>query len=122
MECTVTGKKMEVTSELRELIHRRLLPLERVLGDAIVSANVVLGSEHQLCVSEIVVHARGDHRLHGQAEGQTWPTAVGGAVDKVMRQAQELKGKWQGRRRESEPPADLVPDIGPNGDGEPSAG
>ena len=122
MECTVTGKQMEVTSELRELIHRRLLPLERLLGDAIVSANVVLGSEHQLCVSELVVHARGDHRLHGLAEGPSWPSAVGGAVEKVMRQAHTLKGKWQGRRRESEPPADLVPDIGPNGDGEPRAG
>jgi len=97
---------MEVSSELRDLIHRRLQPLERLLGDAIVSADVVLAAEHRLCVSELVVHARGDHRLRGQAEGPSWPAAVGAAVDKVMQQAHTLKGKWQGRRRDGEPAAD----------------
>ena len=104
MECTVTGRHMEITGELRDLIDQRLLPLERLLGDAIVSADIVLAAERRLCVSELVVHARGDHRLHGLAEGKSWQTAVGAAVEKVMRQAQTLKGKWRGRRRHVAPP------------------
>ena len=71
MECTVTGRHMEISSAVRDLVHRRLLPLERLLGDAIVSTDMVLAAEHHLYVSELVVHARGDHRLHGLAEGPT---------------------------------------------------
>ena len=108
MQCIVTGRHMEVGSGLRDLIDQRLLPLERLLGDAVVSAEMVLAAEHHLCVSELVVHARGDHRLHGLAEGPNWQTAVGAAVDKVMHQAQTLKGKWQGRRRHATPSSGLA--------------
>ena len=103
MKCTVTGRHMEINGELRDLIDRRLLPLECLLGDALVSADMVLAAERHLCVSELVVHARGDHRLHGLAEGQSWQTAVGAAIEKVMHQAQTLKGKWHGRRRDVAP-------------------
>ena len=117
MDCTVTGRHVEVSSVVRDLVRQRLLPLERLLGDAIVSADMVLAAERHLFVSELVVHARGDHRLHGLAEGPNWQTAVGAAVDKVMHQAQTLKGKWQERRRHAAPPSDLADGIG---DGETS--
>ncbi len=106
MECTVTGRHMEIGSALRDLVHRRLLPLERLLGDSIVSADMVLSAERHLYVSELVVHARGDHRLHALAEGPNWQSAVGAAVGKVTHQAQTLKGKWHGRRRDAAPPFD----------------
>jgi putative sigma-54 modulation protein len=99
IEFTVTGRHVQVTDEMRDLITQRLAPLERLLGDAIISTHVMLNAEHQRCVSELELHARGDHRLHGLAEGPNWQAAVGGAVDKVTHQAQTLKGKWQGRRR-----------------------
>ena len=92
---------MQISSELRELVDRRLLPLERLLGDALVSADLIVSTEHHRCVSELVVHARDQHRMRGLAEGPNWPTAVGAAVDKVMHQAQTLKGKWHERRREA---------------------
>ena len=109
MERTLTCRNIDVNpelrAELRDLMSRRLDPLERLLGDAVVSADMVLSSERHRCVSELVVHTRGDHRLHGLAEGPSWQTAIGSAVDKVMHQAQTLKGKWQGRRREPAPTA-----------------
>ena len=104
MECTLTGRNTQVTPELRDLVLRRLSSLERLIGDAVVSADMVVATERHLYVSELVVHARGDHRLHGIGHGDTWQIAVGEAVDKVMRQAQTLKGKWQGRRRRIAPP------------------
>ena len=99
---------MEISGELRRLIDRRLLPLERLLGDALVSADMVMATKHHRCVSELVVHARGDHRLHGLAEGVNWQAAVGAAVEKVMHQAQTLKGKWHGRRRDAAPSPSLA--------------
>ena len=108
MECTVTGRHMEISGELRRLIDRRLLPLERLLGDALVSADMVMATKHHRYVSELVLHARGDHRLHGLAEGSNWQAAVGAAVEKVMHQAQTLKGKWHGRRRDAAPSPSLA--------------
>ena len=103
MQYTLTARNVPVNDELRDLIDKRLLPLERVLGDAFISAEVVLSSARHLCVSELIVHARGDHRLHGVAEAQSWQAAVGAAVDKVNHQAHTLKGKWQDRRRHAAP-------------------
>ena len=102
MDCRLTARHVKVTDELRDLVARRLTPLERLLGDTVVSPDMVLSSERNHYQTEFVVHARGDHRLHGVGDGNSWQVAVGGAVDKVMHQAQTLKGKWQARHRRSE--------------------
>ena len=99
MRTTVTGRHVEVTPELRTLILRKLEPLERRLSDSAVSVQVVLSRPHRDCTAEVVLHARGDHMMHGEGQGSTWAQAVRLAVDKVDQQAQTLKGKWQGRRR-----------------------
>lgn len=108
MKTTVTGRHIEVTSDLRDLIHRKLEKLERLLNDAAVSAQVILSQEHHSCTAEIVLHARGDHVLRGAGEDPTWTRAISVAVDKVDQQAHTLKGKWETRRRRSvvETPAD----------------
>ena len=108
MQYTLTARSISVNDELRDLIDKRLLPLERVLGDALVSAEMVLSSSRHLCISELIVHARNDHRLHAVAEGPNWQVAVGTAVDKVNHQAQTLKGKWHDRRRHAAPAAESV--------------
>ena len=99
---------MEISGELRRLLDRGLLPLERLFGDALMLADMVMATKHHRCVSELVVHARGDHRLHGLTEGSNWQAAVGAAVEKVVHQAQTLKGKWHGRRRDAAPSPSLA--------------
>ena len=101
MKTTVVGCHVEIPSELRDLILKKLEPLERRLSDSAVSVQVVLSRPHRDCMVEIVLHARGDHMLHGEGEGPSWAQAVRGAVDKVDQQASTLKGKWQGRRRKA---------------------
>ena len=114
MDCTLTGRHVEVTEELRELIQRRLAPLDRLLGDAAISADMVLtAAERPHYQTEFVVHARGHHRLHGVGTGDSWPVSVGAAAVKEMHQAQTLKGKWQARRRRAE----IVPGAGPDPEG-----
>ena len=102
MKTTVTGRHVDVTSELRELVERKLERLERLLNDSAVSAQVILSREHAACTAEVVLHARGDHMLHGEGEGPTWARAVVIAVDKVDQQAHTLKGKWETRRRRAD--------------------
>ena len=102
MKTTVTGRHVEISTELRELILRKLEKLERVLSDSAVSAQVIFRREHDTCAAEVVLHARGDHMLHGEGESPTWAKAVGIAVDKVDQQAHTLKGKWETRRRRAD--------------------
>lgn len=99
MRLDITGRHVEVTAPLRQLIDRRLARLERVLNDAAMSATVILTKEKYRHLSEIVIHARGDHVLRGTGEASGWPLSLRLAAEKIEQQAAKLKGKWDGRKR-----------------------
>ena len=101
MKTSVKGRQVQVTPELRAQIERKLEKLDRILSESAVSVQVILGQERRDCTAEVVLHARGDHVLHGDGEGSTWAQAVGVAIDKVDQQAHTLKGKWEARHRRS---------------------
>jgi putative sigma-54 modulation protein len=101
MRLEITGRHVEVTPPLRQLIDRRLARLERVLNDAAVSAQVILTKEKYRHLAEIVIHARGDHTMRGTGEGNAWPISMRQAAEKIEQQAHRLKGKWNGRKRAS---------------------
>ncbi len=101
MRLDITGRHVEVTAPLRQLIDRRLARLARVLNDAAMSATVTLTKEKYRHLSEIVIHARGDHVLRGTGEANGWPLSLRLAAEKIAQQAQKLKGKWDGRKRHS---------------------
>ncbi|HEY2431458.1 MAG TPA: HPF/RaiA family ribosome-associated protein [Vicinamibacterales bacterium] len=96
----ITGRHVEVTPPLRRLVDQALAKLERILNDRAVSATVTLTKEKYRHIVEILLHARGDHRLTGVGRGNTWPLAVRQAQQKVEQQAKKLKSKWtDGRHR-----------------------
>jgi len=100
MRLAITGRQVEITPGIRQLITKRLAKLERVLNDRAVSAVVTLAKEKYRHVSELVVHAKGDHMLTGVGHGTTWPLSIRAAVDKVERQATTLKSRWtEGKRQ-----------------------
>jgi putative sigma-54 modulation protein len=99
MRLEITGRHVEVTVPLRQLIDRRLARLGRVLNDAALSAQVVLTKEKYRHLTEIVIHARGDHTMRGTGEGNAWPVSMRQAAEKIEQQAHRLKGKWNGRKR-----------------------
>jgi putative sigma-54 modulation protein len=99
MRLVLTGRHVEISPGLRRLVDRKLARLERILGGSLVSAQVTLTLEKQRHVADLSVHARGDHVLNGRVAGATWTAALGGAVEKIQRQAATLKGKWDGRKR-----------------------
>jgi putative sigma-54 modulation protein len=99
MRLDITGRHVEITPAVRQLIARRLARLERMLNDAAVSAIITLTKEKYRVRTEIAVHTKGDHLLRGNGEGNALPVSVRMATEKIEQQAQTLKGKWDGRKR-----------------------
>ena len=99
MRVDITGRNVEITPPLRQLIDKRLAKLGRVLNDSVISAQVILTKEKYRHRAEMIVHARGDHMMRGLGEGNAWPISLRQASEKLKQQAQKLKSKWEGRRR-----------------------
>ena len=99
MRLDITGRHVEITPPLRQLIDRRLAKLSRVLNDSAISGTVILTKEKYRHLSEIVIHARGDHILRGIGTGNAWHLSLRQASEKIEQQAQKLKSKWAERKR-----------------------
>jgi putative sigma-54 modulation protein len=99
MRLALTGRHVDVTPSLRQLVTRRLSKLERLLNDHALSTTVVLDVEKRNFKTEITVHARGDNFITGKGSGTTWTQSVAAAVEKVMQQALKVKDKWVTRKR-----------------------
>src|ERR1041384_1537937 len=98
MRLELTGRHVEITPTLRRLVDTKLAKLERMLNDSAVSAQAVLTREKYRHRVEITLHARGEKFLHGVGSAVNWETSITQAVDKILQQAQKVKGKWEGRR------------------------
>jgi ribosomal subunit interface protein len=99
MRLVLTGRNLDIPAPLRQQIARRLAKLERILNDAALSAQVVLSFERHRHLTDITLHARGDHVLHVVGAGTTWPLSVKDAVEKLALQAQRVKERWTSRKR-----------------------
>lgn len=99
MRLELTGKGIDITAGIRQLVDKRLARIERLLGRAMVSAQCVLSKQKYLNRVDLTVHAAGDHVFHGAGEGRNWPAAMTMASDKVMQQSKTLKDKWKDKRR-----------------------
>lgn len=95
----MTGRQVDITPTLRRLVDTRLARLERRFDEALVSAQCVLSKEKNRFVVELAVHARQDHRLHAVGTTDAWGTSLTAAVQKVIQQAEKIKGRWQERKR-----------------------
>ena len=100
MRLDITGRQVDITPGIRQLIAKRLAKLERLLNDSALSATFTLTKEKYRHRVELVVHAKGDHMLSGNGEGAAWPIAVRQAVEKVEHQAETLKSKWTKSKRQ----------------------
>jgi putative sigma-54 modulation protein len=100
MRLDITGRHVDITPVIRQLIERRLARIERLLNDSVVSVKAILTLEKYRHRAEIIVHARGDHTLRGLGEGNAWTLSVRQAVEKLEQQALKVKGKWAERKRE----------------------
>ena len=101
MRLDITGRHVDITPPLRQLIERRLARLERLLNDSIVSTKVILTQgevpaprrDHRPC-------ARRPHAAR-TGEGNAWPISLRQATEKIEQQAQKLKTKWTDERSDA---------------------
>jgi putative sigma-54 modulation protein len=106
MKLMVTGRHVDVTEAVRQQIETKLKRLERLLNDKVVSIQCVLSQQRGEVVSELTVHAKEDHILHGIGRDVQLIRAVRLSVDKVAQQAQRLKDRWKTRKRVVTPALD----------------
>lgn len=99
MRLSLTGRHVDVTPAVRQLVTRRLAKIERLLNDHALSTQVVLTLEKRHHNTEITVHARGDNLITGKGSAASWPQSLSEAVEKVMQQALKVKEKWVARKR-----------------------
>jgi putative sigma-54 modulation protein len=99
MRLELTGRHVDITPVLRRLVDRKLARIERMLNHGVVSAQVVLSSGKQGSRADVTLHARGEKFLHGVGIAPSWEPAMSEAVEKLVQQAQKVKGKWQQRKR-----------------------
>ncbi len=99
MRIALTGRNLDVTPALRQLVRRRLARVDRFLQEHVISSQVVLSLERHRHLTELTVHARGGHILHGLGDASSWQASVTEAVEKVSQQGHRLKDRWQTRRR-----------------------
>ncbi|HUR33215.1 MAG TPA: ribosome-associated translation inhibitor RaiA [Vicinamibacterales bacterium] len=104
MRLDITGRHVDITPALRQLIDKRLVRLGKLLNDSAISAQVILAKEKYRLQSEIVVHARDDRTLRGSGEDRTWAASIRQASVKIEQQAQKVKGKWEERKRRAASP------------------
>jgi len=103
MRLALTGRHIEITPAIRRLVTKKIARIDRVLNTKAVSGQVELWIEKFRHVADVHVHARGGHILKGRAVATGWEEALTEAVDRIVQQAQKLKGKWQERKREARP-------------------
>lgn len=99
MQLFLTGRHVDVTPGLRQIVTRRLARVERLLNHHALSAQVVLTLEKRRHKTEFTIHARGDHTLTGRGDAANWVQSIGEAVDKVTQQAMKVKEKWVTQKR-----------------------
>jgi ribosome-associated translation inhibitor RaiA len=85
MRLELTGRHLDISTGLRNLVTRKLAKVRRVLNDTGVSAAVIVTTEKVNNVVELSLHARGERFLH--------------AVAKILHQFEKVKNKRQERKR-----------------------
>jgi len=114
MRLELTGRHVDITPELRKQVEKKLAKLDRLLKGGIVSVQAVLTLEKYRRKSEVTVHTRGEHFLHGLGDTGSWETSINDAIEKIAQQLQKVKGKWQERKRRATSPRVLpVPEAEP---------
>jgi putative sigma-54 modulation protein len=103
MRLELTGRHVDITPELRKQVEKKLAKLDRLLTGGILSVQAVLTLEKYRRKTEVTVHARGEHFLHGLGDTNSWETSITDAIEKIAQQLQKVKGKWQERKRRATP-------------------
>lgn len=103
MKTEITGKNLEVSGRLREYIEKETEKL-RQFYEPILDVRITLERENRMFRVEIVAHVH-NHILKATDEQDVIHPALGGAIDKMVRQLKRVKER-QRRPRAPAPARD----------------
>jgi putative sigma-54 modulation protein len=99
MNVEYTGRQYEITPITRKQVEGGLEKIQKILGT--FETHVILSAEKRRHVAEITISVRNHAPIVGLAEAQEMITAIGGALDKIERQAVKYKTRWKSKKRQA---------------------
>ena len=108
MEFEFTGRHIDITPAVEELVRKELGKLDRVLDSAPIRAHVIVSAEKHRKRTEIVVYWR-DSVFTAVGENTDLSQSVAEAASKVQKQGLRLKEKFHARKRGRQPAREVAP-------------
>jgi putative sigma-54 modulation protein len=99
MNVEYTGRQYEITPITRKQVEGGLEKIQKILGT--FETHVILSTEKRRHIAEITISVRNHAPIVGLAEAQEMNTAIGGALDKIERQAVKYKTRWKSKKRQA---------------------
>ena len=108
MEFEFTGRHIEITPAVEELVRKELGKLDRVLDSAPMRAHVTVSAEKHRKRTEIVVYWR-DNVFTAVGENSDLSQSVAAAASRVQKQGLRLKEKFHAKKRGRQPAGKVAP-------------
>ena len=99
MNVEYTGRQYEITPITRKQVEGGLEKIQKILGT--FETHVILSAEKHRHIAEITISVRNHAPIVGLSEAQEMITAIGGALDKIERQAVKYKTRWKSKKRQA---------------------
>ena len=99
MNVEYTGRQYEITPITRKQVEGGLEKIQKILGT--FETHVILSAEKHRHIAEITISVRNHAPIVGLSEAQEMNTAIGGALDKIERQAVKYKTRWKSKKRQA---------------------
>ena len=106
MNVEYTGRQYEITPITRKQVECGLEKIQKILGT--FETHVILSTEKHRHIAEITISVRNHAPIVGLSEAQEMNTAIGGALDKIERQAVKYKTRWKSKKRQARKKMELA--------------
>jgi putative sigma-54 modulation protein len=110
MNVEYTGRQFEITPITRRQVEGGLEKIQKLLGSNF-EAHVILSLEKRRHIAEITIAVRNHAPIVGLSEAMEMSTAVGGALDRIERQALKYKTRWKSKKRQARKKLELAGDL-----------
>jgi len=100
MNVEYTGRQFEITPIARKQVESGLEKIQKILGSNFES-HVILSTEKRRNIAEITITVRNHPPIVGLSEAMEMSTAIGGALDRIERQAVKYKTRWKSKKRQA---------------------
>jgi putative sigma-54 modulation protein len=106
MNVEYTGRQYEITPITRKQVEGGLEKIQKILG--IFETHVILSTEKRRHIAEITITVHNHAPIVGLSEAPEMNTAIGGALDKIERQAVKYKTRWKSKKRQARKKMELA--------------